>query len=610
MFPVGYAVLSLFLVVSLLTASASPGFGKAPQNEIGKSIANVQTTFYLFDLSEDGVQQSFRLYKGTDSLAVLTTSYYGVVFFEDLVAPGDSYNLIPSGASPQAPSQPTGFAAAGGSDGCVSLSWNENPEPNIVDYTVYWAGASVAQGQLPAYTDSVSGVTATERVQCSFAEGTYYFSLRARNSFGMLGPAADEAEAVVTVSSQGPPPPQEVAVSETSRGCATVTWQAGSEPDIAGYYVYYGSSPRGETAYTDSVDAGNTTELAICEFSQGGTFYFSVRTYATGGLFSAFSQEVVLHIDASPPAFADLFPIPGRTGVNVDTRMSLRLVDAQSGVDSLSVSVKVNGSPPADIEFGGNAQSLEVSFSPADRLPPLSTVTVSVVAADLATFSNKDSVSWQFTTGDTAAVDTTAPVICCEDPSGGSTDVEPDADVSVQVSDDGNGIDFTKTFLLINNEAVEYTIEGDRESAVLRCSDHEDFAQGDTVHVVVIANDLSSPRNESIREFWFLVVSQDIVVLTPGAPAEIVPDGFWANDPDRPLEIRNLPPRWTVRIFNTAGVQVKRYENQSGSGVDWIWENFTNDGGGRVARALYLIRVTDESGDVQRSGRFLVQRDP
>jgi hypothetical protein len=612
-YPVGYALLSLLLIVTLLSIPSSPCHSKAAKKEIGKSIANVQTTFFLFNLSEDGIQQSYQLYKGSDELPILTTSYYGVAIFEDLVAPGDSYNLIPSGANPQAPSKPTGFAAAGGSDGCVSLNWNENPEPNIVDYTLYWATASVEQGQLPAYTDSVSGLVNTERTQCNFAEGTYYLSLRARNSFGMLSPPADEAQATVTVSSQAPPPPQEVAVNETVSGCATVSWQAGSEPDIAGYYVYYGtqSVEGGAAAYTDSVDAGNTTQVEICEFAQGGTFYFAVRTYTTGDLFSAYSEEVPLVVDVTPPSFANLYPAYGSDGVYVNTSISLLVLDAQSGVDSLSISVRINGSPPASIAFGSKAESLQVSCSLSEDLPPLADITVKVIARDRAAFANTDSISWQFTTGDTAAIDDVPPVICCENPPSGSIDVNTDEAVRVRVSDDGSGIDFTQTYLIINDEPVEYTFDGDHQSAVLSYSDHDGFSPGDTVRVAVIASDRSSPPNVELKnDYWFVVVEEDIAIGTPESPAEIVPDGYWAHDPDKPLEIRNLPPNWTIRIFNTAGIQVRSYKNQSGIGMNWVWENFTNDRGRRVARALYLIRITDSSGEVKKSGRFLVQRDP
>jgi hypothetical protein len=50
---------------------------------------------------------------------------------------------------------------------------------------------------------------------------------------------------------------------------------------------------------------------------------------------------------------------------------------------------------------------------------------------------------------------------------------------------------------------------------------------------------------------------------------------------------------------------VRHHVNQN-AGETWTWD-FRNDAGGRVAPALYLVRVTDGSGAVKRSGRFLVQ---
>jgi hypothetical protein len=87
-----------------------------------------------------------------------------------------------------------------------------------------------------------------------------------------------------------------------------------------------------------------------------------------------------------------------------------------------------------------------------------------------------------------------------------------------------------------------------------------------------------------------------------------VPDGYWAVHPSRPLQVVNLPTSWTVRIFDTAGRKVKAYTNTEGDGMDWTWD-FSNDHGQRVARALYLVRISGPDGTVRRTGRFLVQSD-
>jgi hypothetical protein len=93
-----------------------------------------------------------------------------------------------------------------------------------------------------------------------------------------------------------------------------------------------------------------------------------------------------------------------------------------------------------------------------------------------------------------------------------------------------------------------------------------------------------------------------------GAEAQgtIVPDGYWAHEPNRPLEVRNLPIGWTVRIFDTAGTRVRKFKNKFEEGITWKWD-FHNDHGLVIARALYLVRVVDEQGSVKKSGKFLVQ---
>jgi len=61
-----------------------------------------------------------------------------------------------------------------------------------------------------------------------------------------------------------------------------------------------------------------------------------------------------------------------------------------------------------------------------------------------------------------------------------------------------------------------------------------------------------------------------------------------------------------VRIFDAAGIPVRRFENHASEGYTWTWD-FMNDGGQRVAPALYLVRVTDSGGTVHGTARFLVQ---
>ena len=227
-----------------------------------------------------------------DGLILSQTYYVRAVSYDNddnmIISSMDTLVVMPS-----SPSQPTGFAAADQGGGCVLLNWNNNPEPNIVDYTVYRANQSVEQGVIGSYTDSIPNITGNSHLNCGLSEGTYYYAIRARNSAGLLGPLSAEASVIIIPATQPPLPPQQVEVAGTSPGCVEVTWQANSEPDLAGYYVYYGdqSVPGDATAYTDSIHAETATDIEICGLTHGDIIYFAVKAYNAAGQFSAYSQE-------------------------------------------------------------------------------------------------------------------------------------------------------------------------------------------------------------------------------------------------------------------------------------------------------------------------------
>jgi|SRR3954469_19921393 hypothetical protein len=80
--------------------------------------------------------------------------------------------------------------------------------------------------------------------------------------------------------------------SAPSSQAASVTlgWDPSSDPDVAGYNVYYGPSSRN---YTNEVDAGNSTVCSIFGLVIGATYYFAVTAYNDLGVESAPSDEIV-----------------------------------------------------------------------------------------------------------------------------------------------------------------------------------------------------------------------------------------------------------------------------------------------------------------------------
>ena len=68
-----------------------------------------------------------------------------------------------------------------------------------------------------------------------------------------------------------------------------LAWDRNSEPDVAGYMLYYGNQSRN---YTESIDVGNCLSATISGFVKGEPYYFCVTAYDSQGYESDFSSEL------------------------------------------------------------------------------------------------------------------------------------------------------------------------------------------------------------------------------------------------------------------------------------------------------------------------------
>jgi len=79
-------------------------------------------------------------------------------------------------------------------------------------------------------------------------------------------------------------------------GDAIVSWDASSEPDLAGYKLYYGTASR---SYGAPIDVGNQTTYTITGLGPG-TYYFAATAYNTSGNESGFSNEASKTFEGRP----------------------------------------------------------------------------------------------------------------------------------------------------------------------------------------------------------------------------------------------------------------------------------------------------------------------
>ena len=94
-----------------------------------------------------------------------------------------------------------------------------------------------------------------------------------------------------------------------------MTWDANSEPDLAGYRAYYGTK---SGVYPNMLEANKQTKLTIPNLTVGTKYYFVVTAYDTSGLESPHSAEVSAVVAAGPSNPVD--EEQNKKLVNVSTR--------------------------------------------------------------------------------------------------------------------------------------------------------------------------------------------------------------------------------------------------------------------------------------------------
>jgi len=82
----------------------------------------------------------------------------------------------------------------------------------------------------------------------------------------------------------------------------TLAWDPNTESDLAGYKLYYGSSPRTQAPYTQTVVINDKAATSWQVTLDPGVYYFALTAFDTAGNESGFSNEVSAQIqEVQPP---------------------------------------------------------------------------------------------------------------------------------------------------------------------------------------------------------------------------------------------------------------------------------------------------------------------
>ena len=177
-----------------------------------------------------------------------------------------------------------------------------------------------------------------------------------------------------------------------------LTWKAGTEPDIAEYWVYYGTSER---VYGPPIPVDNVTSYTVNALDEGKAYYFSATAVDTSENESGYSVERTVTISSIAPTIAITSPTTAGT---YDTAEALITISGNSsdnvgvtqvtwansaggsgtatGTETWSISdiSLVEGENPVTVtvaDAAGNKNSifLAVTYTPPDTIAPIVAIT-------------------------------------------------------------------------------------------------------------------------------------------------------------------------------------------------------------------------------------------
>ena len=195
----------------------SPGFTPSAANRIGQPSG----TSY----SDSGLAAGTYYYKVTAEDAA---GNVGPVSNEASAVVGDT-------TPPSAP----GTLSATGAVGKATLSWGAaSDNVAVVRYNVY---RSTTPGFTPAAGNRIAQPSGTGYTDTA-PPGTYYYKVQAEDAAGNIGPASNEASALVSADTSPPSAPANLAAS-VSGGTVNLSWSASSDDvGVVRYNLHRGTS--------------------------------------------------------------------------------------------------------------------------------------------------------------------------------------------------------------------------------------------------------------------------------------------------------------------------------------------------------------------------------
>ena len=184
------------------------------------------------------------------------------------------------------PGAPTSVSA-NPSTTSAAVSWKKPVNSEVDGYYVYYSLPSSNTVQKV----TVSGENTLSTALTGLSQNTaYQVWVTAYNAAGE-GNASARASFTTLKTAAAPAQPTNVKAVSTGPNSVQVTWTRSASGDVAGYYVYYGTSATSASKYGTTYSA-NTTSATITGLTTGKEYYFWVTAFNGDGVQSAMNQDV------------------------------------------------------------------------------------------------------------------------------------------------------------------------------------------------------------------------------------------------------------------------------------------------------------------------------
>jgi parallel beta-helix repeat protein len=232
---------------------------------------------------------------GTDKQYIITglveeTTYYFAISAVDKYSHSTMSIVVSiTTLDETAPALPTGLNATAVSNTEILLSWNTSTEPDIAGYHIY-INSTGGPSAVFKYNHTVSNDVQEVLISGLIEQVTYYFKIVAFDEVPNNSIFSNMVSAT-TPDLIPPHKPTGLNVSDSTESSLILTWNANSDHDVIGYFIYGNQSVDGNFHNLTSVPVTDT-EFIDLGLEENTTYYYKIKAVDDIGLVSEFSEII------------------------------------------------------------------------------------------------------------------------------------------------------------------------------------------------------------------------------------------------------------------------------------------------------------------------------